>query len=172
MEIASRIAGNSAITRNIGVNLPILSANIFNNIQCNDVLVNNYDIELDRALENIYKTDLKYDTVYVDYDDTIIVKNKINTDIIKFLFQCINNKKKIILLTKHSGDLIADLKRYRIDKVFDEIIHINREDEKINYITSKNAIFIDDSYGERKQVKNTININVFDVNNIECLVEV
>ena len=170
LEIASRIAGTSAITRNIGVNLPLLSANIFNNIQCNDVLVNNYDIELDRALENVYKIDLKYDTVYVDYDDTIIVKNKINTDIIKFLFQCINNKKKIILLTKHNGDLIADLKRYRIDKIFDEIIHIDREDEKMNYITSKNAIFIDDSYGERKQVKNTININVFDVNNIECLV--
>lgn len=172
LEIASRIAGTSALTRNIGVNLPLLSVNIFNDIPCNDIVINNYNIELDRALGNVFKLDIHYDIVYIDYDDTIInPNNKLNTNIIKFLYQCVNSQKKIILLTKHDGNIKNDLKKYRIENLFDEIIHIDKRDKKINYIKSKNSIFIDDSYGERREVKNTFGINVFDVNNIECLLE-
>lgn len=172
LEIASRIAGTSALTRNVGVNLPLLSANIYNGIPCNDVIVNDYNIELDRALGNIFKLDIHYDVVYIDYDDTIInPNNKLNTNVIKFLYQCVNLQKKIILLTKHDGNLESDLKKYRIENLFDEIIHIEKKDKKTNYIKYKNSIFIDDSYGERREVKNTFGIDVFDVNNIECLLE-
>lgn len=172
LEISSRIAGTSALTRNIGVNLPLLSANIFNDIPCDDIIINNYNIELDRALGNVFKLDIHYDVVYIDYDDTIINhNNEINTNVIKFLYQCINSQKKIILLTKHDGNLESDLKKYRIENLFDEIIHIEKKDKKTNYIKYKNSIFIDDSYGERREVKNTFGIDVFDVNNIECLLE-
>lgn len=171
LEIASRIAGTSALTRNIGVNLPLLSVNIFNRIPCNDVIINDFDIELDRALENKYRVNIEYDTVYIDFDDTVIINNKINLEVIKFLYQCINNGKKIILLTKHDGNVIEKLKSYRMNDVFDQVIHLGRNEKKVNYIESKNAIFIDDSYGERYDVKNNLGINVFDVNNIECLLE-
>lgn len=127
---------------------------------------------MDRALGNIFKLDIHYDVVYIDYDDTIInPNNKLNTNVIKFLYQCVNLQKKIILLTKHDGDLESDLKKYRIENLFDEIIHIEKKDKKTNYIKYKNSIFIDDSYGERREVKNTFGIDVFDVNNIECLLE-
>ena len=59
---------------------------------------NNYKVELDRALENKYKTDLEYDSVYCDYDDCLILdQNIINVELVKFLYKCINEKKKILL---------------------------------------------------------------------------
>lgn len=171
LEIASRIAGTSAIERNIGVNLPLLTLNVFSNIPVKDVVVNDYSIELDRALGNVYKLQLDYETVYVDYDDTVIVNGTINTKLIKFIYQCINKRKKIVLLSKHEGDLLAELKIYRIESIFDEVIHISRNDDKYRYITDVKSIFIDDSYGERKAVFEKKGINVFDIHMIEGLLE-
>ena len=171
LEIASRIAGTSAITRNIGVNLPLLTANVFCGIRCDDVIINNYEIELDRAFENRYHVDLSYDTVYVDFDDTVVNRGKVNPSVVKFLYQCINNGKRIILVSKHDGDLQQELIRYRIDSLFDQVIHISRDEHKYTYVTSENAIFIDDSYGERKDIYTNCSLNVFDVNTLECLME-
>ena len=171
LEVASRIAGTSAITRNIGVNLPLLTTNLYNNIRCDDVIINDYEIELDRALENRYKVKLDYKTVYIDYDDTVVCKGKVNLSVIKFLYQCLNNKKRIILLTKHEGNLEKELVYYRINNIFDEVIHISKTEEKINYIKEKKSIFVDDSYGERRAIHERMGISVFDINALECLME-
>lgn len=171
LEIASRIAGTSAITRCIGVNLPLLTLNIFHGQSIDSVLLNEYPIELDRALGNRYKVEIPYDKVYVDYDDTLIVDGKVNLQMVCFLYQCINQNKNIILLTKHDGSLEEELKKYRIAGLFDQVVHIRREEEKRNYIESQNAIFIDDSYNERRMVKEQYQIPVFDTHMIECLLE-
>ncbi|MDY2590727.1 MAG: ATP-grasp domain-containing protein [Agathobacter sp.] len=170
LEIASRIAGTSAIVRNIGVNLPLLTLDVFDHHSIDSVIVNEFDIELDRALSNTFKIDLVYDSVYVDYDDTIVVNGKVNLEIINFLYQCINNNKKIILLSKHDGDLEEELIMYRIKEIFDKIIHLERNQDKKDYIKG-NSIFIDDSYGERKQVWDACKVPVFDTHMIECLME-
>lgn len=172
LEIASRIAGTSAITRNLGVNLPLLTLNVFDGQNIDSVMPNAYEIELDRAFENKYRLELNYDAVYVDYDDTLILeKNNVNVQLIKFLYQCVNNKKPIYLITKHIGDLEAELKEFRISELFDKVIHISREEQKIDYITNKNAIFIDDSYNERRMIREKYEIPVFDTHMIECLLE-
>jgi hypothetical protein len=171
LEIASRIAGTSAITRNIGVNLPLLTVNLFSGISCDEIVINHYNIELDRALENRFITDISFDTVYIDYDDTIVKTGVINTNVIKFLYQCINQGKKIVLLTKHDGNLQTELKKYRLSEVFDRVVHLDRNEKKSDYIDDLNAIFIDDSYGERKAVYDSYGISVFDVNMLECLLE-
>lgn len=171
LEISSRIAGASAIQRCKGVNLPLLTVNIFNEISVEDVIINNYYLELDRALNNCYKIDLSYDEIYVDYDDTLIIDGKVNTQLIKFIYQSINNNKKIVLLTKHDGNLEDELDKYRIRNIFDKIVHIERNDDKYRYVLHKNAIFIDDSYGERKNISKKCNIPVFDTAMIECLME-
>ena len=170
LEIASRIAGTSAIVRNIGLNLPLLTLEIFNNRKIDSVIINDYDIELDRALSNTFKTNLDYEAVYVDYDDTIVIDGKINLEIMKFLYQCINQNKRIILLSKHDGDLEEELIRYRIKEVFDEIIHLDKEGQKKDCIKGK-SIFIDDSYGERNAVWSELKIPVFDTHMVECLME-
>lgn len=171
LEIAARIAGTSAISRNIGANLPLMTVDVFNDIKIDDVALNDYYIELDRALENVYKTDITYSTVYIDYDDTVVQEGIINTNVIKFLYQCINHGIKLILLSKHDGDINEELKKYRINTLFDEVIHINRSDHKVDYIKDNNSIFIDDSYGERKAIKEKKGISVFDTHMIECLLE-
>lgn len=171
LEVASRIAGTSAIQRNVGINLPLLTLNTFSGMDVKNVIENTYTIELDRSLSNTYKIELEYDIVYIDYDDTIVRLEKINTEIIRFLYQCINKKKKIVLISKHSGDLKLELSKRRLDGIFDEIIHISKNDQKYRYMTSTNAIFVDDSYGERKEVFENLGINVFDTTMIECLLE-
>ena len=171
LEVACRIAGTSAISRNIGANLPLMTVDVFNGVQIDDVTLNDCDIELDRALGNVFKTNLKFSTVYLDYDDTVVQNGWINTTTIKFLFQCINKGIKIVLLSKHEGDLRSELEHYRLSALFDEVIHIDREDKKFEYIKDKYSIFIDDSYGERKAIKSAVGIPVFDTHMIECLLE-
>lgn len=171
LEVASRIAGTSAITRCIGVNLPLLTLEVYDGKDIDDVLINDYSIELDRALENKYKVELEYQVVYVDYDDTLVTENSVNCDVIKFLYQCLNLGKKIVLLSRHKGNLIQDMKKYRLEGIFDEIIHIEANRHKSDYINQENAIFIDDSYGERREVFLAKKIPVFDIHMIEALME-
>ena len=178
LEVAARIAGASAISRNIGANLPLMTLDVFNGVEIEDVALNDYDIELDRALKNVYKIkDLAYSHVYIDYDDTIVLQDgKINLAVVMFLYQCINKGVKITLLSKHEAgkaDLEQELKKHRISAIFDEVIHISRQEQKCKYISRNNGgvIFIDDSYGERKAVKDALDIPVFDTHMIECLLE-
>lgn len=171
LEVAARIAGTSAISRNIGANLPLLTLNLFNGINIDGISLNDQYIELDRALENRYKTSVSYSTVYIDYDDTIVHNEHINLTVIRFLFQCINNKKHIILLSRHDGDLEQELIKYRIKDLFDTVIHLDRNSQKADHINNLNSIFVDDSYGERSAVKIRHNIPVFDTHMLECLLE-
>lgn len=171
LEVASRIAGSSAITRATGVNLPLLTLNIFSGIPVDGVIINDYNIELDRALSNSYKIDLDYDTVYVDFDDTVVVDKKVNLQMISFLYQCLNEGKRMVLLSRHLGDIRIELKRYRLENLFDEVVHLTRSEKKAAHIIDpEKAIFIDDSYGERLAVYETHHIPVFDTHTIECLI--
>lgn len=171
LEIASRLGGSSLLSRAVGVNLALLS--LFDAFDYEvKVLKNDYNVILDRALESKYKTDLEFDSVYCDYDDCLILdKEKVNLELVKFLFKCINEGKKIFLLSKHEGsDLIEELKRFRLFNLFDEIIHINHNDNKSHYIVSSNPIFIDDSNKERLNIKQSLNIPVFSPDMIDILI--
>jgi hypothetical protein len=169
LEVASRIAGTSAFTRSKGVNLPLLTLFLYAGEQINHVIENNYDVIIDRALYNSYATDLHYDTVYVDYDDTVIFDGKVNCKLIAFLYECVNNGITIILITKHDGDINQELQKYRLSGLFDNILHLSKNENKHDYITNKNAIFIDDSFGERELVYKNCQIPVFDTNMVEFL---
>lgn len=172
LEAASRIAGTSAITRGAGVNLPLMTLHTFNGELIEDILMNPgvQTMVLDRALYNCFHYQLEYDVIYLDYDDTLIVAGHVNTQLVAFLFQAVDKGKRIILISRHEGDLKLELKRRRLDGIFDEIILLHRWEKKSDYIVGK-AIFIDDSYGERKVVYHDCHIPVFDPHMIECLLE-
>lgn len=171
LEIASRLGGSSLLSKAIGVNFPLLS--LFDAFGY-DVTVNpnSYYIELDRALGNKYKNDIIFDSVYCDYDDCLILdKVIVNTELVRFLFKCVNDSKKIFLLSKHEHtNLIEELKNFRLYQIFDEIIHIEPNANKADYITSSNAIFIDDSNAERTNIKKRHNIPVFSPDMIDVLI--
>lgn len=171
LEIAPRIAGTMGLGRNTGVNFPLLT--LYNTMNINtEIIKYNYNIEVDRAFVSRYKIDIEYKYVYIDLDDTIIFKGKINQFVIMYLYQLVNNGIKIILLTKHAGKIFDILMKYRICKeLFDEIIHIEKNDEKFKYIKNNNAIFIDDSFSERLKIYKNLKIVTFDLNEIEALID-
>lgn len=172
LEVSSRVAGTSAFCRCMGINLPLLTLFSFNGSDIDFVYKNNYKYyELDRALYNGYKLNIDYDTVYVDFDDTIYINNKLNIQLMAFLFQCLNRNIKLVLITKHRHNISEKLKELRILELFDEVIHIKDDEEKHIYLKNKNAIFIDDSYGERMKIREVHNLNIFDTHMIECLID-
>ena len=172
LEISVRTAGSMNLYRGLGVNFPLLTIYDLMNYDV-EILVNNYNLMVDRALFNRYKSDLVYDTIYIDLDDTITRKGFVNLQVISFLYNAKNNNKKIVLLSKHIFDLYETLEKLAIHKgLFNEIIKINAEDCKYQKILkTNNAIFIDNSYKERAEVKIKLNIPVFDVDAINTLID-
>ena len=168
LEVASRLGGSSSLFRSKGVNFAMLSA-----FDCFDmdveIMQNRYEAELDRALLNRYKLKIEYTTVYVDYDDCILLGDKVNQEIIAYLYAILNQRKKIILITRHTGNLQQSLSSYRLQGLFDEVIHLTKKEKKSDYINPTEAIFIDDSHTERADVKKKHNIHVFSPDMVETL---
>lgn len=171
MEISPRIPGTMGLSRNMGINFPLLT--LFDMWGYDiDIIDNGYDILVDRAFYSAYKIDYEFEHVYLDFDDTLTLNSKINPDVMRFIYQCINKGKKLHLISRHQGDLYEDMKKLHIPiSLFDEIVIIDKTVDKANYIVEKKAIFIDDSFAERQKVKQEKNIPVFDVDMIESLID-
>lgn len=169
MEIAPRIAGTMALFRACGVNFVQLS--LFDRMGIEvSILCNKCDIEIDRALFARFSIRHEYNCVYIDFDDTIIINDSVHTNIMKFLYQSRNMCKRIVLLSKHKQDIKESLKRFAIsDLLFDEIIVLGENEEKTDYITRMDSIFIDDSFAERKKVFNKLHVPVFALDSVESL---
>lgn len=170
LEIDVRIAGTMCYNRCKGVNFPLLSLYLFYNLPVS-LNINNVPLFLDRCLKNRYILKCNYKTVYIDLDDTIVFREQINTDIIKFLYQCINQNKRLILITKHEGKREEYLKKWRISELFDEIIWLKEDDKKSDYMKEKEAIYIDDSFSQRQEVVKALGIPTFDASMIEALID-
>ncbi len=169
MEIAPRIAGTMALFRADGVNFIQLS--LFDRMGIGvSCFRNNLDMEIDRALFARYSINLDYSCVYIDFDDTVVINNSVNTNIMMFLYQSRNMGKKIVLLSKHKQDVKESLKTFAISELlFDEIFVLRENERKCDYITNMNAVFIDDSFAERKEVYDKLHIPVFALDAVESL---
>lgn len=170
MEIAPRIAGTMCVSRNLGVNMPLLT--LYNMWGYDVDIINNGNAELlDRAFINRFDTSISYSHVYVDFDDTLTVRGKVNSMLMMFLYQARNAGKDIILLTKHAADIAQSLDRYAISpQLFSEIIHLEQGEDKTPYIRP-DSIFIDDSFAERKAVHDKCGVPVFDLDMVESLLD-
>lgn len=169
LEVAPRIAGTMALNRVAGINFSILT--IYESMRKDiKILPTNKNLRITRSLSNKYTHNIKFEHVYIDYDDTIVIKDKLCLPIITFLYQCINNGIKVHLITRHAGNIIHELKKRRILNIFDNIFHLNNNDRKSDYISEISAIFIDDSFAERLEVFNRKNIAIFDNSMIEMLI--
>lgn len=174
LEIDVRIAGTMACNRVRGINFSMLA--IFDFMERDvDILLNDYRLTIDRCLLNRYSHNINYHTVYVDLDDTIIAHNKINIEIISFLYQCINSGKKIILISKSlEKDREEYLKKMRIYQIFTEIYWLQETDSKaelIRKLGAQESILIDDSFSQRQEVVQKLGIPTFDNSMIEVLLD-
>lgn len=169
LEISCRASGTMSVYRQIGVNLPLLAAYDALGMDVR-ILKNNLQLTMRRRLHSSYVIDHKFTTVYVDYDDTVIVNGQVNTMLIQFLYECRNQGKRLILLSRHAGDLDLNMRSFRVfPELFDEIHHLPEEKRKSDFITCKDAVFIDNLFTEREDVLSRTGIPVFDVDAVEAL---
>ena len=169
MEIAPRIAGTMELFRIHDVNFIELALLDRLGEELN-ILFNQNDIIIDRALESSIKFNYEYDKVYIDLDDTIIINNQVNPEAIKFLYSSRNKGNTNILITKHTGNLRYTFKKFCIDDhIFDQVFYLTTYEQKSKYIDKDRSIFIDDSFKERKEVYDKLGIPVFGVDAIKYL---
>ncbi len=169
MEIAPRVAGAMGFCRGAGVNLPLMT--IYDAEGYTVSAMPNPEMrEMDRALSNMFRFDYDYSHVYVDLDDCLICGGQVNTELAAFLYQCINKNISLRLLTRHAGELDETLSKHRLVGLFDEIIHLKMGESKASAIKHLPAIFIDDSFAERLDVRKNFSIPVFAPDAVEGLI--
>lgn len=167
LEVAPRIAGSMALHRVRGVNFPLLSILAHEGVAFT-VHDNMVDMEMDRALYNRYIHQISFSAAYVDLDDTLIVHGKINEEAIRFVYQCISDRKPVHLITRHAGNLAETLSKWRLQSTFDSVIHITDGSPKSRHMIPNDAILIDDSFSERADALHH-GFKSFDPGMLECL---
>jgi len=167
LEIAPRVPGAMCLHRVMGINFPLLTIYEHMGQTIDSVLINSYTPVCHKYFENNYKTNLQYSTVYIDLDDTIIIKNQVNTKVIQFMYHAKNAQKRLVLVTRNPKP-IEKLERYLISpKIFDAIYICNgsKTDHMMN---PGDSIFIDDSFSERAHAYSR-GYNVFSCDMVEVL---
>ena len=171
MEISARPAGTMSLYRQRGINFMLLSVYDFMEYDY-EIIDNGYPVQLDRFLSARYELGLKYDSIYVDLDDTLIYNGKVNRHLLLLLFQARERGIPVILLTKHSDNVCNTLNSYGLSEhLFWRIDHIPMTDDKEKYITHKNPIVIDNSFTERARIHKELRVPVFDTDNVSSLLD-
>ena len=171
MEISVRCAGTMCMTRAKGINLPLLTVYAAMGYETN-IYDNGKPIEMDRSLIGRYNLNIEYDSVYIDFDDTITLRGEVNPLAMFFLYQCHNKNKKVYLLTRHIHNIHDTLAKYAIsESLFTNIVSVDDGVLKSKYVSDSNSIFIDNMFKERTDVHEKIGIPVFDADAFEFLLD-
>jgi hypothetical protein len=170
LEIGPRVPGTMMLNRSRGVNFVELA--LFQKLGFPvEVVFNDVEISLGRALLPTYKTNIEYKNLYIDFDDTLFLDEKyINSDLMKLIFQAKNEDKNVYLITKNKkNNLTKALHTFGISHIFDDILHLQDIDQKINYM-KKSSVLIDDSFKERKEAI-LCGFYAFGLDNFNILIE-
>ena len=172
MEISTRCAGTMCLYRNRGVNLPLLSVYDAMDLDV-EILGNDFDVEVDRALFNRFRLGVEYDTIYLDFDDTLLCRGDVDRYVLLLLYQAARQGKLVHLLTRHDGDIHQALTNAKIHHgLFTTIRTLGWQEEKHQLIRpAEKAIFIDNAFAERKKVRDHTGIPVFDVDAVPSLLD-
>lgn len=172
LEIAPRIAGSMALSRNRGINYALLTLYAYLGMPFS-VLAQDFPIRLDRALGNRFRVEHDYDCVYLDLDDTLIVEGRVHPTLAALLYQWQAQKVAIVLVTRHARCPRQTLSDYRLtESLFEAIEHVQDGTPKSRVVDGRRrAIFIDDSWRERLDVSRECGIPVFDIDAVEQLLD-
>jgi hypothetical protein len=173
LEVAPRIAGSMALNRMRGINYPLLGIYAYMGHTFN-VMPQQYPLVMDRALGNRWRAELAYKRVYLDLDDTLLVRGSPEPQLMALLYQWSARNVPVVLVTRHACAPEQTLAQHRICvDLFERIVHLRDGSPKSASITpGEAAIFIDDAFSERAEVAAARAIPVFDVDALEQLMEV
>lgn len=172
LEVAPRIAGSMALSRVGGPNFALLSlyeaAGFALSIEAFA-----HGMVLGRSLDTRFLYDKPLGALYIDLDDTLILRGAVNPRLVALIFQCRNRGVPVHLITRHRGDLAATLARYRLQALFDRIIHLPTDlgVTKGAQMTEPDAVLIDDSFAERRVATRDYGIRCFDAAGALCLLD-
>ncbi|RRV80977.1 ATP-grasp domain-containing protein [Stutzerimonas stutzeri] len=168
LEVSCRLSSSSVVQRVAGVNLPLMAVQDF--MSRDLAVLDEPRITLvERRLASHAELAYAFDTVYMDFDDTLVCDGRANPQAMRFAYRLLEMGMRLVLLTRHPGNLEAALAEARITaSLFDQIIHLRAGEPKSSVIEGA-AIFIDNHFPERLDVARNRGIPVFDVDALELL---
>lgn len=170
LEVAPRIAGTSGLTRVNGVNLPLLALYEFLDRPI-DVLPGTAIEGVERFLAARYRSHFDIRRVYVDLDDTLVVKGRLNAKLVGILYQLLSSGASLYLLTRSTANVAKSLGALRLGPLFDDVFALTPSQRKSDFISPDGAVFIDDSFSERREVSRRLGIPTLDLSMIDCLID-
>lgn len=167
LEISTRLPGAFSLSRCLDVNLPLMALKDFDG-QDVKLTFNDINIEADKQFFGKYSLGLEYDTVYIDFETCFESKEKVDTFLMMFLYQCVNKNIKINLLLQ--SDNLKVLDKNKISRnLFDEIIEIERKD--IKNILEEKSILISNDENLKNEIREKNKYNCFSTSIIESLID-
>lgn len=171
LEMAPRVAGSMSTSRATGFNYILNSLYLAEGYSISKIDKPLQNVIIDRAFISRYQINIDYERVYLDFDDTVTLRGEINPWMMLLIYQWKRDGKQIYLLTRHQKKILESLKEHKIEaSIFEEIIEVGETELKSKYVQAK-SIFVDDSFRERADVSKNVGIPVFDVDEIESLID-
>lgn len=174
MEIAPRISGSSGVWRAMNVNLPLLA---FHDHLGRDVSVlpSGVGTTLHRHLACRVAIP-PYNQVYIDFDDCLHLGDKLNVKAVAFLAQCHNEGVRVVVLTRSEMCVCSWLHMRGLQGLVSDVVQVPAMGSKGKYLATTlkledKAIFIDDSFAERKDVQSRCKIPVFGPEALDLLIK-
>ena len=104
---------------------------------------------MDRAFISRFKFEVAYETIYVDFDDTLSIKDEPNLDVVALVVAARHRGKRLVLLSRNKGDCMDWLRQHGLAQLFHHTILLDQQTPKHSYM-EPSSILIDDSFSERK----------------------
>lgn len=170
LEVAPRVSGGMGLFRALGVNLPLLS--VYDALgKSVGVDAQHFTVDMDRALQASFRLGIDYRHVYIDFDDTLVRAGRPCPLAAAFLAQCRGRGVRVHLVSRHAGDLEQALGQSGLRGLLDTVTHLTDGAPKSRYVVEREAIFVDDSYAERQEVRTACGVPVFGVDALEALID-
>ena len=162
LEVGLRPAGASGIQRLLGVNQSMawIYQTLGNEVR---IIDSTWSVGVSAHIDGRYfQFDREINSIFVDFDDTLIVDNKLNTPLLDYLRKSRSNGVHVALISRHKGNLREQISMLGLAEEFDRIFHILDLQPKSSFMKSSegNILFIDDSFSEREEVSLSLGANV------------
>ncbi len=166
LEISTRLAGAFSLNRALDVNLPLMALKDFDGQEV-EVSFNDIKVETDKQFFTKYSTNVDCNNVIIDFKSCFENQKDVNLFLIMYIYQCINQNKRLTLLVEnHDDNILTYFSEKRIQvNIFNKII------SKQEFIENNRKCILISNDEELKKAVRRENLYCFSTNNIEALID-